>query len=237
MKKGVTFISAVIFLAFSVGAVTVIYQAAVPVVDRMQAAAAIDDMRSNFIEIDKIISEVASEGKGSKRTIFINPEPGTLYVNGSSDVIYWLYETSALIFSPRTSQTFGNVRIGSNLDTSAAEGSYDGNNAYVLENEHLIVYLNRTGNSSTYADLRTTDLLLAVYQKDLQQYMNLTNLNITVDDRPDSSTGNGYTFILEAGNNLPYGTVSAYVNSTYLAYFINFTLESGTDFLEIEVTT
>lgn len=235
--RGITLITAVIFLAFTVVAVGVVYQAAAPVIGKMQSAAAIDNMRSNFIQIDKIISEVASEGKGSKRTIFMDPDPGTLYINDSENVIYWLYETSALVFSPRTSQTFGNIRIGSNLDTKASEDTYSGDDAYKLENEHLIVYINKTGNGTTYADLRTTHLLLAVYQKDLGKYMNLSSLNISVDNRADSTFGNGFTSLIETGNYLPYATVTTYMNSTYLPYYINFTLESGTDFLEIEVSS
>jgi len=233
--RGMTLISAVIFIAFTIAAITIVYQAAVPIIDRMQAAAAIDNMRSNFIKLDEIISEVASEGKGSKRTIFINPEPGTLYVNGTNDTIYWFYETTAALFSPRTSQKFGNLRIGSNLDTIAGEGTFLGSSAYILENEHLVVYINKTGNSTTYADLQTTDLLLGVYQKDLNKYMNLSHLNISIDNVVNSTYGNGYTTLAESGSHLPYAIVSTYMNSTYLPYYINFTLESGTDFLEVEV--
>lgn len=224
-------------MAFTVAAIGIVYQAAVPVIGRMQAAATIDNMRENMIELDQIITEVASEGKGSKRTIFIDPNPGTLYVNDSENIIYWFYETSALIFSPRTSQIFGNLRIGSNLDTSAQEGSFDGTNAYILENEHLIVYINRTGNTTSFSDMVTTDLLLGIYQKDLQKYLNLSSMNVSIDDRAESTFGNGYTTLMETGKNLPFGVVSAYMNSTYLPYFINFTLESGTDFLTIEVNT
>jgi len=235
--RGVTLISAVIFLAFTIAAIAIVYQAAVPVINKMQAAAAIDNMRSNFIELDSMISEVASEGKGSKRTIFIDPNPGIFYVDGGSDMIYWVYETSALIFSPRTYQSFGNLRIGSNLDMNATESTFGSSDAFILENEHVIVYLNKTGTSSSYAGLRTTDLLLAVYQKDMQKYLNLSSLNITIDDNPDSSEGNGYTTLLESGTYLPYATVTSYINSTYIPYYINFTLEAGTDFLEIEVST
>ena len=56
-------------------------------------------------------------------------------------------------------------------------------------------------------------------------------LEITIDD--GSGTGNGYTMLEKTGNALPYGMVSAYMDSTQ-DYFINFTLGSGADFLTIE---
>jgi len=38
----------------------------------------------------------------------------------------------------------------------------------------------------------------------------------------------------QTGEDLPYATVSAYMDSNYANYFVNFTLESGADFLTIE---
>ena len=40
--------------------------------------------------------------------------------------------------------------------------------------------------------------------------------------------------LVDSGYNLPYATVSAFMNSSYLDYYINFTLQSGADFVEIE---
>ncbi|MFH1978370.1 MAG: hypothetical protein ABIJ92_03530 [Candidatus Aenigmatarchaeota archaeon] len=237
MRRGISLVSAVIFLAFTVVAVGIIYESAIPIIARMQSAAIIEEMKTTFVELDKIVTEVASEGRGSKRTIFLDIDQGTFYVNDSQDIIYWFYETSAFVFSPRTSQTFGNLMMGSNLDTTASESTFLSTDAYILENEHLVVYINKTGTPSNFTDYRTSDLLLGVYQKDLGKYLNLTTLNITIDDQVNSGVGNGYTTLVVSGSNLPYATVTALMNSSYLAYFINFTLESGTDFLEIEVTS
>ena len=48
-----------------------------------------------------------------------------------------------------------------------------------------------------------------------------------------SKSGNGYTIPEDLGYNLPYASVGAYLNNSYNPYYVNFTLESGTDFLEI----
>ncbi|RLB76016.1 MAG: hypothetical protein DRH24_18590, partial [Deltaproteobacteria bacterium] len=80
----------------------------------------------------------------------------------------------------------------------------------------------------------TSDLILGIYQKDLNHWINNTGfVDILIDNDPGSETGNGYTRLAESGYNLPYGTVIAYMHSSYVPYTINFTLESGTDFMEI----
>ena len=234
--KGIALISAVIFIGFTIVAVAIVYQAGVPIVAKLQAAAAIEQMKNSFSELDKLILDVASEGKGSKRTIYFDVDPGTIYVNGTKNIIYWFFETTASIFSPRTSQQFGNLVIGSNLDTSAYEDNYGSTAALVLENEHLKVYFKKIGSSASHAAYNTSDILLAVELKDTKSVMDLSSLNISIDDSPTSINGTGFTNLVTRGDNLPYGIVSAYMNSSYLIYSINFTLESGTDFIEIEAS-
>ena len=56
-------------------------------------------------------------------------------------------------------------------------------------------------------------------------------LEISVDD--SSATGSGYTQLERYGNALPYGMVIAYMDSPGYDYFVNFTLESGADFITI----
>jgi hypothetical protein len=234
--KGIALISAVIFLAFTIIAVGIVYQAGAPLVAKMQAAASIEKMKEALSELDRMILEVASEGKGSKRTVYFDVDPGTLYVNGTQNVIYWVFETTALVISPRTSQKFGNLIIGSNLETSGYEGTHGGDDAYILENEHLKVFIKKIGSPSSHASYNTTDLLLAVFQKDLNVYMDLQSLNISIDDAGSSTAGSGYTYLQNGGSNLPYASVIAFMNSSYVDYYVNFTLQSGTDFLEIEAS-
>ncbi|MCK4713986.1 MAG: hypothetical protein KAT35_00300, partial [Candidatus Aenigmarchaeota archaeon] len=119
---------------------------------------------------------------------------------------------------------------------NASEGSYLGDDAFVLENEHLRVFVNRTGTASSYAGLDTSRLLLAIYQKDLGQWIsNPGFLDITIDYNSLSRSGSGYTALEESGAFLPYGQVNAYIESDYgLNYYIYFVLESGSDFLQIK---
>ena len=233
-RKAIALISAVIFIGLTLAVTVVVYNAGMPVVMRMQHAAAVEKMKGVFSETDRIIEDVASEGNGSKRTVNLRFDIGTLTMNGSSDKLYWDFESESLMASPRTSTGFGNVVFGSKLDTSAYEGDYLGTGAYVLENEHIRAYFRKIGSPSSQQAYDTSQLLLAVYQKDLGQLMPLQSLEISLDSNPGSETGSGYTALEQASSDLPYASVSAYMDSSYADYFLKFTLESGADFVIIE---
>lgn len=238
--KGISLISGVIFLAFTITAIVVVYEAGTPIIQRLQTSATVDKMKSTFADLDKLIQQVAAEGKGSKRTAYLRIDAGTLTVNETKNTIEWEVDTPALIVSPRTYQQFGNVIIGSNLETTTNKTvTYNGEPAFLLENEHLRVYINRTGSASSYTTYNTSTLLLAIYNKGTQGWLDYPNiLEITLDNNANSGYGSGYTSLQKEGKNLPYGRVTAYLESLYgVNYYINFILESGTDFLEITVNT
>jgi hypothetical protein len=239
MRVGISILSGVIFLAIIISAIFLIYQTGVPVIRKMQSAAAVERMKSVFEELDEIVQQTASEGKGSKRTLHMRIDPGRVVVNSTEDSIYWELETDAGIISPRTYQRLGNMVIGANMETRGYEGNYTYSSpekeCYVMENEHLRVYIRKIGSASSHASYSTSDILVAVHNKDMGTWMNGTGmLGISVDFNSTSKSGTGYTSLLEPGYNLPYATVSAFMNSSYLEYYVNFTLESGADFIEIE---
>ena len=241
MGKGISILSGVLFLAIVVTAIFLIYQTGVPIVKRMQVAAAVERMKDVFTDMDEAIQLTASEGRGSTRTVHMRIDPGRIVANKTQDAIYWELETDAEIISPRTSQRLGNIVIGSNMETRGYEGNYTYSSpeteCYILENGHLRVYVKKIGSPSSHAGYDTSDLLVAIYNKDMDQWLNHTGLlDISVDLNESSKTGTGHTALLTAGYNLPYASASACMNSSYMDYYVNFTLESGADFLEIEAS-
>jgi len=234
MKKGISLISGVLFLAITISAAAVVYNIGMPIIEKMQATATVNEMKTTFTVLDKEIQEIASEGKGSKRVFNLRLSDGELTVNSTKDWIMWTYETTSPVLSPRTAQWIGNVIIGSNLEAKAYESTHNGDACYVLENEHLKVYINKTGNSSSLREIETRNIVLDIWQKDLKTLMPLDSINITLDNDPSSAQGNGYVTLSKAGENLPYATAYALINSSYERYYINFTLESGADWIKIE---
>ena len=235
MRRGFTLISAVIFIAITISVTSLVYVTAVPAVKKIQDAAIIENMKTAFVQLDKIIREVAAEGKGSKRTVSVNVQEGTLSVNATQNALAWKFDTNVDIISPRSSQSFGNVQVGSQLETSASEGSYGGVAAYILENEFLKVYIRKVGTPSSHTNYSTNQLLLGIDNKVLGQTLNTSNFfEITIDDDQTTKTGTGYTSIDAVGFNLPSATVTAFMNNSKLNYLVNLTLSSSTDFLEIK---
>jgi len=232
--KGISLVSGTLFLAFLIAATGIVYWTAMPIIDKVQCAATTEKMKSAFIKLDKVIQTVASEGEGSKRTIDLNIEEGDIYINADQDTIYWEYDCDAEIFSPRTSQSFGNVVTGANLDTSAYESTCQGHDGFIIENEHIKACFRKIGSSSNKTRYNMSDILISVYQKDVGAAVPLEYLEITLDDEDTSKTGNGYTSLTGSGYHLPYGEVVAYMESDYgVTYTIKFILESGEDFITI----
>lgn len=166
--RGISLVSGVLFLAFLIAATGIVYWTALPVIQKIQCAAVTDKMKTSFIKLDRVIQTVASEGEGSKRTVDLNIEEGDIYVDSNEDTVYWEHECEAEIFSPRTFQLFGNVIMGSNLETSAYEDSCQGHDAFILENEYLKACFRKIGSSSNLTTYNMSDVLISIHQKDLK---------------------------------------------------------------------
>ncbi|MCK4497463.1 MAG: hypothetical protein KAU24_04655 [Candidatus Aenigmarchaeota archaeon] len=232
--RAVTLISAIIFIAITLSVVAIVYQSGMPLIEKMQQSAALDRMGDAFSDIDNIVRRVAYEGNGSRRVFDLKVDMGRFAIDAAKDLILWQMGTESLIILPRTADFFGNLIVGSNLESSAYEGDYQGTSSYILENEHLRVYLRKIGSQESHSGYDTNDILLAIYQKDLDQWLPLHSMEISIDDDPGSESGSGYTLLERSGDFLPYGRVNAYMNSSWGRYYINITLESGADFLQIE---
>ena len=233
--RGISLISGVLFTAFLIAATSIVYLTATPVIQKIQCAATLDKMKASFADLDETIQTVASEGEGSKRTITLNLEEGEIYVSGDEDTIYWTHECNAPVISPRTFQTFGNIIIGANMDTKAYENSCQGQDAFILENERLKVCFKKIGSPGNKTGYNMSEVLISVYNKDLDSVMPLEYLEITLDNDVTSRTGQGYTYLTRSGQHLAFGEVTAYMESDYgITYSIKFVLESGEDFLIIK---
>lgn len=236
---GITLIAGVIFIGLVIAATIIVVQGGLPVVKKIQSASTIEQMKTSFTDLDKIIREVSSEGRGSKRTIQLRIEEGQANINSSDNTLFWVSETDAHIISPRTSQRFGNLVIGSNLETKTSEAQFPFNtsiSSFKLENSHIIVYIKKIGTLNNPANFNTNQLVLGIYQKDLREWLSIPGLvKISLDNNILSESGTGWTVLEQTGNHLPYGQVKAFINTSYASYNIIFTLESGTDWIGVEV--
>lgn len=230
--RGITLISLTIFLLLSISVIAILWYSALPLVKKLEAATLTQQAKGILAKLDSVIQEVAQEGKGSRRILWIDLKGGKLELNSSRDSIYWLFQTPAQLISPRTALDFGNLRFGNNLECRAYQAEYGKKPVWVLENEHLKVFILRTGNESHQESINTSELLLAVYQKDLDEWLN-GSFEVMVNDDPETALGKGWTEISQTGEDLPYVKVRAHIHND-ISYWVDFILESGADFLILE---
>ncbi len=233
--KGLSIISEVLFLAVVITLIFVVYSMSAPVVQTMQTSSVYEQTKSLMLDIDKSVRDIASQGKGSRTSLYVTSGAGAITLYEDKDLIKWELETGSMVVSPRSMQRIGNLVAGSNLDAMAYENGTEG--VYVLENARLIVHIKKVGSASAADAYNTSELLQGIYNKELSQWMDIDRLEISVDDNSTSMNGTGYTEIVEQGYSLPAAQVKAHMSSGYAYlpdYVVIFTLESGADFLTIE---
>ncbi|VVB59885.1 Uncharacterised protein [uncultured archaeon] len=207
-------------------AVLIVVQVGNPALTKMQDVAAIDQARDSLSNFDKIIEEVAAEGKGSARVVPIQIKKGDLTIDSSHDKVEYALNTKAEVVSPRTKRVMGNLVFGSNTNAQVTDNGTD----IVLENEHLAVIFNKTGNSTNYAPLNISTTIKSIYMKDTATTFGGV-VRIRIDGLASNEIGNGYVYAEKTGMDLARGRAIIHVNNSAGDYDVYFTLESGRDHL------
>lgn len=223
-------IAGVLYFAIAVAGVTIVVQTGTPALTKMKDVAAIDQAKDTISNLDRIISLVSEEGRGSARVIPLQIKKGDIVVSPETDTISYEIDTQAEVVSPRTRKQIGSLLFASGASVSA----YNTTSSWVIENEHLRVNITKNGTASSFAPLSTPSLVRGVYFKDGSVPVDGT-VYISVDDNPLSESGMGYTYAEALGSGLSRGRVVAHMNTTDAEYNVYFTLQSGSDFLEIYV--
>jgi hypothetical protein len=229
------FVTEAIFLAVTVVMVFLVYTMSAPVIASMQASSVFEQTKSVMLSLDSAIQDAASQGRGSRSTLYVTTGAGVLEVDGEKDMILWTLPTDADVVSPRSMTRAGNMVSGANLRAMAYENESIG--AYVLENERLIVNIKKIGSEGSHAYYNASDLLMGVYSKDLGRWMDLARLEISIDGEPMSQNGTGYSELSAEGYALSRGEAAAHMASGYeymQNYTVIFSLEAGADFVTIE---
>ena len=230
-KKAISsLLSGIMFVAMVNVAVIIVAQTGMPAIEKMQDVAAIDQAKDTLANLDKVIREVAAEGKSSTRVVPIQLKKGELYVDNESDKIYYLIETEAQVISPRTKVQVGNLYFSSNANVEVQ----DNGTHFIMINEHEKIAFNKLGNASNFVSINASQLMTYMYLIDTGTYLD-ANLSIIVDNDPLQEAGNGYTAAETIGTGLMRGRIIAHVNQSVSDYDIYFTLEGGADFMQVEV--
>ncbi len=240
-KRGQLWISAVIYVLVIVAVIVIVIEALTPVIEDMKDKAIFNRARDSFLIINDYIKSVGSEGQGSQRTVPIEVQKGSLYVEDNG--IKWKLDTDASILEHRTQVEMGNLIVVANGDVDAYETA---NETFVLKNSKSLFEFHKFGSmdqfqNSTNSSGTIIDFTGETIVKRAAFIKSETEHNVTPSYAffvpPDTSTSvvNGYTILLREGSDLGKAQVIAHINSTNYEYDIVFTLESHADYLQVEL--
>ena len=228
-KKAISeLIGGVLFIGISMAAIILVMNLSAPKITEMKDTIAIDQAKDMLASIDRVIRDVASEYPGSTRILPIHIKAGHLNIDGNNDKIYYEYDTNANVISPRSKRRIGNLWFSSNTNVSL----YNDSTHYYMENKHLLVNISKHGSSSNHVSINPDHLIDSIYFKDKNQLM---TDNITIHIDGSALSGTGYNWAEDSGTELARGKIINFFNTTTANYTIQITLESGADFIQIQV--
>jgi len=100
MKKGQTWISAVLYIALGTIIMTIILAAGMPIISKLKDKNIVIQTKEVMYGVDRAINTVLSEGPGSQRTVHIDVGRGDFIIDGNKEHINWSMETKALLTAP-----------------------------------------------------------------------------------------------------------------------------------------
>ncbi|MDD5177893.1 MAG: hypothetical protein PHT54_01250 [Candidatus Nanoarchaeia archaeon] len=123
-KKGAeVWVSAVLYMALGLIAITLILSSAVPLIDKIRDKNTFIQTKNLFFQIDENIKKVASEGPGSRRVLTpLEVGKGNLTISWEEDKILWSLETKNKMIEPGIEFREGPITIY--LDKSIIEDEY-----------------------------------------------------------------------------------------------------------------
>jgi hypothetical protein len=230
--KGEVWVSAIIYTMVAVLALVLILNTGIPLLTELKDRSAFEKVKEVMLDIDKRISEVASQGEGSQTTIAFEIRDGEMKFQ--NDQIIWEMETKSEIVSPRTSTRLGNLVIASNANVR----TYELNNHYVMEteikNDTFRVVANKIGSKENLVYLNTSHILENVS-------FNGVNMDgdfvFSLNGNTSSMKGLGYVEMVPDGNrsNIGKGKIIAHMFTNFSDYDLVFTLNSYSDFLQVQI--
>ena len=227
-RKSQVWVSAILYMLIATIAMTLIIQAGLPILNNMKEKSIYSKTEDMLKVLDKHITDVVSEGKGSQRVVPIELLDGELIIDDGT--MEWEFETETKIFEPKTRIHLGNLVITTNSDVTVRE--YGG--SYILINNLIKVNITKIDGTDGWQAINTSLLINSLEFIATGKKTNGT-FNFVVGDESSSSYGNGHTFLKETGTNLAYGSVVAHVNSSLYEYDLELTLESDADFIRVNV--
>lgn len=243
--KGVSqLISTVLIFLLTTMAIGIALLIGTPTIDRAKQSATINEAMQNMKTLDNIIREVASEGKGSFRTLQMRVIDGEYKINQKTNTIEYTYIIKSGIIESGTFFKEGNVFIaaGTNARATTYDLDRDGTADMVLENEIMRVAL--LSNATAGNVINTSKAVKFFNLKETGANITINDSRILIDNRTESYYGRGFTELVREGDNLAAAEAVIHINSTNItsgsapanfSYDVVYSLRSGADFLVVKI--
>jgi len=226
-KKGVIWISAVIYVMIVVVVMVIVLEAGLPLIKGLNERNAFNRIRDTVVSLDKQIQQIASEGQGSQRVIPIEITDGEFSIKDQR--LRWKLETETKIVESKSRVQLGNLIIASDVDVQSKEvGGF-----FIVENSRLSINFSKIGSPTSHVPINTSDIINSLYYKDNNVVAGGT-FTFYVNDS-SSISGTGYTKMEDIGTGLTTATLRAHVNNTAMKYDLVITLDSKADFFRANI--
>lgn len=101
MKKGQLWVSAVLYIALGVVAITLVLSAGIPLINKMKDRSTVLEAKELMSALDTAINDVRREGSGSKRALSpVIIKGGSLLIDPKGEKLRWKLKTSAVMVEP-----------------------------------------------------------------------------------------------------------------------------------------
>jgi len=239
-RKGASeFIAGVLMIFISFMALALVMTMGLPALNRAKEAATINEATQHMRELDAMIREVASEGTGALKSMIMKVSGGMYAVNEKSDSVDFVYEMKYGLFTPGTFYKEGNLYMFTGTTAKASEYDLDGDGRteLVLENDILRIGIQKVANSSSPNTdaIDTKNNIKILNLKENMVNVTPADTSITFDGITGTSSGTGYSELVQKGDYMSKAEAMAHVNSTEIAYDVVYTLPSRADFLIVKI--
>lgn len=238
MKGANQLISTVIIFLITITAIGIALLVGNPVIDRSKESAKVNEAVENMKILDNLIKEVASEGKGSFRTVQLRVSGGEYKINQKTNTIEFTDTIKSGLLTSGTFVKDGNVFIaaGTNAKTSTYDLDLDGTTDTVLENEIMRVAI--LNNATAGNGINTSRAVKFFNLKGNGANITTNDSSVIIENLTTSYYGTGFTELVKTGDNLPQAQAIIHVNTSApsnLTYDIIYTLRSSADFLTVKI--
>ncbi|NCO11774.1 hypothetical protein CO038_04840 [Candidatus Pacearchaeota archaeon CG_4_9_14_0_2_um_filter_39_13] len=112
MKKGQVWVETVVYTLIGLALIGLVLTIMTPKINEFKDKSIIDQTIDTLRVLDSKVSEVIQEGAGNVRNVELGIKRGDIYINFSSDEIYYeLQDSRALYSEPGVETSLGRIRV------------------------------------------------------------------------------------------------------------------------------